>query len=112
MGKGKNGKFPIYLRLIYNRQKAEICTDYRINENDWDDGIISYIIILTLGSLHAPQKIKTCLETTVNREGKEIKTFYNKNGFIIKEDFFPGVKLFTKNEQGLIATDVSYNEEI
>jgi site-specific recombinase XerD len=37
ISKEKDGKFPIYLRLLYNRQKAEICTDYRVNAKDWDE---------------------------------------------------------------------------
>ena len=37
LSKGNGVKSPIYLRLIYNRVKAEISTDYKIDNNLWDE---------------------------------------------------------------------------
>lgn len=35
--KKKGDKVPVYLRLIFNRQKAEISTDFILTEKDWDE---------------------------------------------------------------------------
>lgn len=35
--KPKAGKLPIYTRLIYNRRKAEIATDFFVHKTDWDE---------------------------------------------------------------------------